>query len=86
MSVYWVMLGYGAALTLALLLLFRFEPIAWIWHLLSLCAGFAIGLIPLAPPWNSPAGTLAIGSLVLFLIAWGAFAPIFRRFHYHAHS
>jgi hypothetical protein len=84
MSVYLVVLCYGAAAVAALLLLYRFEPTRWIWHVLSLCLALAVGLVQLPERLSSPAGTLAVGSLFVLLFFWGAFAPFFRKYHYHA--
>jgi hypothetical protein len=83
MSLYWVVLCYGVAAVLAFLLLYRFEPIRWFWHVFGVAAAVAIGLAHLPPPWTTPSGTLAVGSLFLFLILWGSLFPLFRTFHYH---
>jgi hypothetical protein len=83
MSIYWVALCYGVAAALAFLLLYRFEPVGWIWHLIAVSGALVIGLAPLPPQWSTPQGTLAVGSAFLFLVLWGSFFPLFRRFHYH---
>jgi hypothetical protein len=83
MSFFWVALCYGAAAALALLLLYRFEPIRWFWHVLGVAAAIAVGLAHLPAPWNTPRGTLAVGSLFLLLFLWGSLFPLFRTFHHH---
>jgi hypothetical protein len=82
MSVYWVVLSYGVAVTVALVLLYRFEPVHWIWHILSVCAALGVGLVRLPPTLSSPAATVVVGSLFMFLFTWGAFAPLFRKHHF----
>jgi hypothetical protein len=82
MSVYWVVLCYGAAAVLAGLLLYRFEPVRWFWHILGLGGALAVGLTEMPARLATPGGTLAVGALFVFLFFWGAFFPLFRKFHY----
>jgi hypothetical protein len=83
MASYVVMLSYGAAVLLALALLFFLEPIRWYWHVLSVAVAFAIGLTPLPEAWHGPANDLIVGALFLFLLTWGVCAPLFRKLRYH---
>lgn len=85
MSVYWVVLCYGAAVAVALLLLYLFEPIHWIWHVLSICIAVGIGLMSLPPALSTPGGTMLVGAGFLLLFSWGILAPLFRQFHRHSH-
>jgi hypothetical protein len=75
-----VMLVYGAALMIALALLYFFHA-RWYWHVLSLAAALAIGLTPLPPEWNIP--DLVVGFVFLLLFGWGFAAPFFRTHHAH---
>lgn len=85
MPIYLVLLAYGLAFVLALLLLYRFEPLHWSLHLASVLVALAIGMWKLPPVLTTPEGTLAVGAVFLFLFTWGAFAPFFHRWHYHGH-
>jgi hypothetical protein len=82
MASYIVIVGYGAAVLLALALLYFLEPIRWYWHVLSVAVAFAIGLTPMPAGWHTPGGDLLVGGVFLFLFIWGACAPLFRKFHY----
>lgn len=66
---------YGAALALAVVLLFFFHA-RWFWHVLSVAAALGIGLTPLPPEWKVP--DLVVGFVFFFLLAWGVGAPAFR--------
>src|SRR5579872_4095648 len=46
MSPYIVMLSYGGAAALAIVLLYLFESRTWYWHALSLTLAFVIGYVP----------------------------------------
>jgi hypothetical protein len=77
-----VSLIYGLCLVLALALL-NFFNAPWYWHVLSLAAAVAVGLIPL--PWEAGPQDLAIGSVFLMLVVWGAAFPLFRKHHIPIH-
>lgn len=77
-----VLLAYGLAVALALLLLYRFEPVHWALHVLSVVAAFAIGLVRLPVGLATPEATVTIGTVFLFLFTWGAAAPFFRFWHF----
>jgi len=79
MSTTWVILTYGSAAVLALLLLFFARAKAWYWHILSILAALVIGLVPIPPRFNSFQATLVVGFVFTFLILWGIAAPLFRR-------
>ena len=83
MPFYFVLLSYGLAVAVAFLLLYRFEPVHWALHIISLIAALAIGFVTLPPELTTPEGTLVVGSAFSFLFTWGAFAPFFYRWHYH---
>ena len=78
-----VALCYGSALLLALALLWYFGARKWYWHLLSVAAALAIGLITLPPMFNTPQGTLWVGWVFVFLMVWGLGAPAFAWLEHH---
>lgn len=79
MSTTWVVLTYGSAAALALLLLLLFHARSWYWHVLSVLVALVIGLIPIPPKYNNPESTLVIGFVFVFFLLWGVAAPFFRR-------
>jgi hypothetical protein len=79
MTATWVFLAYGFAALLAVLLLLIFRAKSWYWHALSVLVALVIGLIPIPEQFNTPQGTLAIGSIFTFLFFWGVAAPLFRQ-------
>jgi hypothetical protein len=85
MPFYLVLLAYGLAVGFAFLLLYRFEPVHWALHTLSLVAALALGLVRLPHEFTTAEGTLLVGTVFLFLFTWGAFAPFFYRWHYDGH-
>ncbi len=82
MSAYWLGLAYGLALGLALILLGKFHARHWYWHVGAVVLAFLIGLTPPPDGWASPKLDLAVGSVFLFLVLWGAAAPFFRAQHH----
>ena len=78
MSWYWTLAAYGSALVAPLVLLRHFRAQAWYWHTLSICAALALALTPISSEWRSPGIDLMNGSAILFLLVWGASAPLFR--------
>lgn len=68
----WVILLYAAILAFVLFLLYRFEPISWYWHALSVAASLGIGLMPPPAGWQGPKYDLLFGATFLLLFAWGA--------------
>lgn len=75
----WVLVCYGGAALVALLLLLVFRAKSWYWHVLSILAALVVGLVPIPPQLNTPQGSLIIGSVFTFLLLWGVAAPFFRR-------
>jgi hypothetical protein len=75
----WVIIAYGCAFLLALILLFLVGPKRWYWHILSLLVGLGIGLVPIPASLNTPRGSLIVGSVFTFLFVWGVAAPLFGR-------
>ncbi|MGE5568042.1 MAG: hypothetical protein ACM3S5_03300 [Rhodospirillales bacterium] len=73
-----VLLVYGSAFLLALVLLY-FYCVGWYWHALSAIAAFVIGLMPPPEAWQPP--DLLVGFLFVFLFVWGFGAPFFRGRH-----
>lgn len=73
----WVMIAYCCPAVLALLLLFFSGPKRWYWHTLSLAAALAVGLTPVPAKWNTPQASMVIGGVFVFLLLWGAAAPLF---------
>ena len=79
-----VLLAYACAAALALTLLYCFHA-RWYWHVVSVAAALAIGLlppemIPIPPAWGV-SRDLIVGCVFLFLIVWGLGAALFRRHH-----
>ena len=84
-----VLLAYAGAAALALALLYLLHA-RWFWHVLSVVAALAIGLlppgmIPIPAAWGM-ARDMIVGSVFLFLIVWGLGAPLFRRHHQTPHA
>jgi hypothetical protein len=72
-------LVYGAAALIALALLYFVRARSWYWHVLSVLAALAVGLVPIPPKYNTTQGTLVVGSFFVFLLLWGVAAPFFRK-------
>ncbi len=70
MASYVVILTYLAAVAAALALVYFFHA-HWIWHVLSICLAFAIGLVPLPEAYRGPGADLVVGAAFLFLLFWG---------------
>ena len=79
MSILWVLLAYGGAALLALVLLYFARARSWYWHVLSVLVALVIGLVPIPPQFNDPQSSLIIGFVFTFLFFWGIGAPFFRR-------
>lgn len=86
MSFSLVLLAYGCATALAFLLLYRYEPVHWALHVLSLIAAMALDFVRLPQNLSGPEGTVFTGTIFLFLFCWGAFAPFFYKWHYRRHD
>lgn len=84
MSAIWIILAYGLAFALAIILLrfFHGQHCHWYWHVAAIALAFAIGLTPPPEGWAGPHLDLAVGSAFVFLIMWGAAAPLFRVHHH----
>ena len=84
MPAIWIILAYGAALALAFVLLryFHGEHCHWYWHAGAVVLAFVIGLVPPPERWSGPVLDLSIGSVFVFLLLWGAAAPLFRPHHH----
>jgi uncharacterized membrane protein YphA (DoxX/SURF4 family) len=78
MQTFWVLLVFAAAVLSALTLLYFFHA-RWYWHVLSLVAAMAAGLTPPPENWRPP--DLLVGFVFLFLLLWGAGAPLFWKRH-----
>lgn len=77
-------LVYLAAIAAPLYLLYRFGSQAWYWHVLSIAAALAFGLVPTPPEWKSTALDLLFGFALTFLLLWGAGGLVVFRPHLHA--
>jgi len=71
MSPYIVMLAYGCAAALAILLLYAYESRAWYWHAVSLALAFVIGYVPTPQGFDNPAIVAITGFAIIFLLFWG---------------
>jgi len=78
MSFIWVLAAYACAASLPVVLLHFLRAQAWYWHALSIGFALALGLTPMPSDSSSPLTDLLIGSAFLFLLVWGAAAPLFR--------
>jgi hypothetical protein len=78
MSVAWIILAYGSAVTGALLALYLFRAQAWYWHVISILAALAVGLMPPPAGWSGSWFDLLTGFVFTALFLWGAAAPFFR--------
>jgi hypothetical protein len=78
------MAAYCGAALLAVLLLFFSGPKRWYWHILSLAAALAVGLMPIPAKWNTPQASVVIGVVFVFLFLWGVAAPVFLSCRRHA--
>ncbi len=81
-----VALAYLTAVACASVLLYWFGPKAWYWHVLSVVAALALGLIPVPHEVRGPAVDLTIGFMFLLLLIWGAGAPFADRPHRERHA
>ncbi|MGB9604775.1 MAG: hypothetical protein ACP5U2_05130 [Bryobacteraceae bacterium] len=76
-----VLTAYAASLVLALWLLYRYHA-PWYWHVLAVVAALGIGLIPTPAPFvGSRVFDMVVGSLFVFLTAWG-WGEIFLHRHH----
>ena len=71
MSPYLVMLVYGGAAALAIILLYSFESRAWYWHASSLALAFVIGSVPTPTGFDNPVTVVITGFVIIFLLFWG---------------
>jgi hypothetical protein len=78
MSIVWVILTFGSAALLALVLLYTSGAKAWYWHILSLAAALAIGLTPIPAQWNTSQTNLVIGFFFVLFLLWAVAAPFVR--------
>lgn len=62
---------YLVAICLPAYLLYHFGAQSWFWHLLSVMAGLAIGLVPTPPAWKTPELDLIFGFTFISLMTWG---------------
>ena len=84
----WIaVLAYLAALAIAVYLLQRFGSAHWSWHILSIVAALAMGLMPSPERLQGPVLDLAFGLVFIFLMAWGIGGLVaFRPHHRHKHA
>lgn len=89
MSLLLVATCYLSAIAVSLFFLWHFGVKHLLLHLLAAAAALVLGSVPLASPWNTPAGTLAVGWLFLLLMVWGiagllqAATATPKHFHFH---
>ena len=71
--------SYLAAAVAAVLLLVVFRARRWYWHVISLAAGVAVGLIPPGGKGGGNLFYLVTGVVCVFCILWGLGAPFFPQ-------
>jgi hypothetical protein len=87
MSPYMVMLGYGGAAVLAIVLLYSFESRAWYWHAVCLALAFVIGYLPTPQGFDNPAIVAITGFVIIFLLFWGLGGLLLSMVpHQHKHA
>ncbi len=84
MSTTWVILAFGISAVLALLLLYISGPKAWYWHVLAGAVALGVGLVPIPEQYNTPTGTLVVGTVFVFLMVWAVAAPFMRKKRHQA--
>jgi hypothetical protein len=77
---------YLAAFVLAAGLLYWFGCIAWPYHTLCIALGIAFSLVTVPEAWAGPMADMVLGSVVLFLLAYGAGGLIFHPHPHHKHA
>ncbi len=86
MSPLLVMLSYGAAVALAIVLLYFFGARAWYLHLASLAIAFAVGFIPPPQALTGPVVDLITGFFIIFLLFWGLGGLLELTMHHEKHA
>ncbi len=76
-------LVYLLAIAVPIYLLYLFGSQAWYWHVLSIAAAIALGLVPTPPQWKSSLVDMAFGFALTFLLMWGAGGLVVFRPHEH---
>lgn len=79
-------LVYLSAIAVPVYLLYRFGSEAWYWHLLSIAAAIAVGLVPTPPQWKSAGVDLLFGFVLTFLLLWGVGGLVVFRPHIHTRA
>lgn len=81
-----VVLTYGMAAALALLLLYLFRAKRWYWHVASVTVALLLGAMTPPESVASQRYDLAIGGIFFFLCLWGIAGMFFPRSHEVAHQ
>lgn len=78
-----VITAYTIAFVLAIVLLrfFHSPHCHWYWHASAILLALVIGLVPPPDALAGPLLDLAVGSIFIFLVMWGAAGPLFRAHH-----
>jgi hypothetical protein len=83
-------LVYLLAIGIPIFLLYRFQSQACYWHILSILAAVALGLIPIPIEFQKPQFDLLFGFAFITLMIWGAGGLIIfrprRHHHYEKHA
>lgn len=74
-------LMYLLAITVPVILLFRFHSQAWYWHILAVMAALGLGFVPTPPAWKTEAFDLAFGFVFILLLVWGIGGLVVFRPH-----
>jgi hypothetical protein len=85
MSPLLVVLCYGSAMAISLLLLWHFGAVSWLLHSAALVLAFVIGLTPMPETWTGVAYTLAVGWAFLLLFVWGIGGLLLKLIHVDRH-
>ena len=76
---------YLVSMALASFLLWRFSHIAWYWHLLAAAAAVVLAVTPAVANLGGAPYDMALGSVIIFLLIWGAGEGVVRMLHLHRH-
>jgi hypothetical protein len=77
---------YLAVVIVAAGLLYWLGSIAWPYHTLCVALGIAFSMVTVPEAWAGPVADIVVGSVVLFLLTYGAGGLIFHPHAHHKHA